>query len=158
MEITIDATGIAEALRAADPQQAYQIVTLWFLRAIEMTESALRAAAPGRLRGKVRHMQDGYSPHRWARVYVASPLAHLIEGGTGALGAGGFAHKSKHWPNTSGIMLATGLPQAQALLVARSIGLRGGNPPRPFMAPTWAMVGPRVETLADEVAIEVLGR
>ena len=39
-------------------------------------------------------MTDGYRPPRWARIYVKSGLAHLLEGGTGSMGSGGgFRHK-----------------------------------------------------------------
>jgi hypothetical protein len=71
------------------------------------------------------------------RIYVRSGLAHLVEGGTGSQGAAGFSHAARHWPSTEGIMRATGLPRPEAFLVARAIGTRGGNPPRPFIRPTY---------------------
>jgi hypothetical protein len=44
----------------------------------------------------------------------------------------------------------------QAFLVARTIGIRGGNRPRPFIAPTRAAVTPRVIAMAHEAVREAL--
>jgi hypothetical protein len=156
IEINLERSGIAEALKACDPKQAYEIIELWYLRAVPYVKGALQARAPARLKGKVRSMKDGYMPHRWMRVYVKSPLAHLLEGGTGAMGVAPFQHVTRHWPSTAGIMRQTGLPKSRAFLVARAIGLRGGNPARPFIGPTASAIVPRVEQMADEAARDVL--
>jgi hypothetical protein len=156
MEITINATGITEALAAVDPKKAYMIIDLWYLRSTDYAKRELQTRSPARLRRKVRVLFDGYKPHRWARVFVKSPLAHLLEGGTGSRGVSPFKHVGRHWPSTKGIMEATGLPKPEAFLVARSIGLRGGNPPKPFLQPTWNVVMPRISEMAEQAAAEVL--
>jgi len=156
MDITINATGITEALAAVDPQKAYTIIDLWYLQATDYAKRELRARTPAKIRSKVRVLFDGYKPHRWARLFVKSPLAHLLEGGTGSKGVAPFKHVSTHWPSTEGIMRATNLPRPEAFLVARAIGLRGGNPPKPFLQPTWDVVAPRINAMAEQVAAEVM--
>jgi hypothetical protein len=157
MRINVDATGINIALDALDPQHGQAAMIRWYDMAIKYVKQELRARAPATLKGKVRSMTDGFTPPRWARIYVKSPLAHLIEGGTGRLGAGGFNHVGTHWPSTEGIMRATGLPKPQAFAVARSIGLRGGNPARPFIEPTYMTVKGHVEQLAEAAAAKEFG-
>lgn len=152
MQIKINEFGIDAALKQLDPRHAQAAMIRWYDMAIKYVKQELRSRAPATLKGKVRSMTDGLTPPKWARVYVKSPLAHLIEGGTGRLGAGGFNHVGTHWPSTTGIMRATGLPKPQAFAVARSIGLRGGNPARPFVEPTYMSVKGHVEQLA-EVAV-----
>lgn len=152
MQIKLDATGMDAAVKQLDPQHAQSALIRWFDTATKYVKQELRARAPMTLKGKVRSMSDGLTPPKWARIYVKSPLAHLIEGGTGRLGSGGFNHASTHWPSTEGIMRATGLPKPQAFAVARSIGLRGGNPARPFIEPTYDAVKSHVEQLG-EVAV-----
>lgn len=155
LNITLEGS-VAEALKACDPKQAYEIIELWYLRVMPYVKGALQARTTSRLKGKVRIMYDGYKPHQWARVYVKSPLAHLLEGGTGSKGVAPFQHVGRHWPSTAGIMRQTGLPKPQAFLVARSIGLRGGNPARPFIGPTARAIRPRAEQMADAAARDVL--
>lgn len=157
MQIKIDAVGIDTALKQLDPQHAQAALIRWYDTATKYVKQELRARAPATLKGKVRSMTDGFTPPRWARIYVKSPLAHLIEGGTGRLGAGGFNHVGTHWPSTEGIMRATGLPKPQAFAVARSIGLRGGNPARPFIEPTYMAVNGHVEQLAEAAAAKEFG-
>jgi hypothetical protein len=99
---------------------------------------------------------DTVRPPRWARIGVKSPLTWLIEGGTGALGDPSFRHVARHWPSTAGIMAATGLPEPQAFLVARAIGLRGGNRPRPFVQPTYEATKNVVAQMARDAVAEVL--
>ena len=156
MDITIDATGITEALAAVDPRKAYEIIELWYLRSTDYAKRELQGRSPARLRSKARVLFDSYKPHRWARVFVKSSLAHILEGGTGAKGVPPFKHVSTHWPSTTGIMRAMGLPKPEAFLVARAIGLRGGNPPKPFLQPTWDVVAPRIAQMAEEAAAEVV--
>jgi len=152
MRIDIDATGFEAALKRLDPQHAQAALIRWYDTAIKYVKQELRAQAPNTLKTKVRSMTDGLTPPKWARIYVKSPLAHLIEGGTGRQGAGGFNHVATHWPSTEGIMRATGLPKPQAFAVARSIGLRGGNPARPFIEPTYFAVKGHVEQLGEVAA------
>ena len=156
MQITIDATGIEEAVKQLDPKQADEILIRWYDRSLKYVKSELRSRSPAKLKTKVRSMTDGLTPPKWARVYVKSGLAHLIEGGTGRQGGGGFSHVGTHWPSTTGIMQATGLPRPQAFAVARAIGLRGGNPPRPFVQPTYLAVKGHVEQLAVQAVNEVM--
>ena len=156
MEIRIEASGLEGAERALRPEQVYTAMMLWYERGTRLVADELRSRAPARLRGKVYIRVDTLRPPRWARIGVKSGLARLIEGGTGALGDPSFRHVSRHWPSTEGITQTTGLPRPQAFLVARSIGLRGGNPPRPFIQPTWRAVAGRVEQLAEQVVAEVL--
>ena len=157
MKITVDAIGLESALKQLDPKHAQAALIAWYDASIKYVRQALRARAPASLKGKVRYMTDGFVPPRWARVYVKSPLAHLIEGGTGRLGSGGFNHVSRHWPSTEGIMRATGLPKPQAFAVARAIGLRGGNQARPFIEPTAFAVKGHVEQLGEEVVKKECG-
>lgn len=152
MQIKLDTTGMDAAVKQLDPEHAQAAMIRWYDTAIKYVKQELRTRAPMTLKSKVRSMTDGLTPPKWARVYVKSPLAHLIEGGTGRLGAGGFNHVSTHWPSTTGIMRATGLPKPQAFAVARSIGLRGGNQARPFIEPTYDAVKSHVEQLG-EVAV-----
>jgi hypothetical protein len=53
-------------------------------------------------------------------------------------------------------MAATGLPEPQAFLVARAIGLRGGNRPQPFIAPTYRATQGHVTAMMEEITTEVL--
>ena len=155
MQITIGAYGWDEAARQLSPKQAQTALILWFDRGTKYTKSQLRAMAPQRLKGKVRSMTDGLIPPKWARIFVKSPLAHLIEGGTGSMGAAGFNHVPRHWPSTEGIIEQTGLPRSQAYAMARAIGMRGGNPARPFVQPTFEMVHGRLNQMAQDVLKEV---
>jgi len=132
------------------------MLNLWFDRASKVVRDELKARAPGSLKNKVYIRMDTLRPPRWARISVKSPLGWLIEGGTGSQGDPTFRHVSRHWPSTSGIMAATGLPEPRAFLVARAIGLRGGNPPRPFVRPTYEATRGRVEQMINEITAEVL--
>jgi hypothetical protein len=156
LEIRLDATGLDEALRQLNPQQAYTALNLWFDRASKLVRDELKERAPGSLKSKVYIRLDTLRPPRWARISVKSPLTWLIEGGTGSQGNPAFRHVARHWPSTSGIMTATGLPEPQAFLVARAIGLRGGNKPRPFIAPTYEATKSQVEAMAGQIVAEVL--
>ncbi len=156
MNITVDTRGMEEAMRALSPERVYTALMLWYDRGSRYIKGELAMRAPRRLKGKVKVLMDLMRPPRWARVYVKGGLAHLIEGGTGALGAGGFSHVSRHWPSTEGIMRQTGLPRPEAFLVARSIGMRGGNPPRPFIMPTYEATKGRVEQMAVEAVNEAV--
>lgn len=152
MQIKIDTTGMDAAVKQLDPEHAQAAMIRWYDTAIKYVKQELRSRAPTTLKSKVRSMTDGLTPPKWARIYVKSPLAHLLDGGTGRLGVGGFNHVATHWPSTTGIMRATGLPKPQAFAVARAIGLRGGNPARPFIEPTYDAVKSHVEQLG-EVAV-----
>jgi hypothetical protein len=156
LEIRLDVTGLEAALQQCNPQQVYTVLNLWFDRASKLIQAELKARAPGSLSKKTYIRMDTLRPPRWARISVKSPLGWLIEGGTGSQGDPSFRHVSRHWPSTSGIMQATGLPEPQAFLVARAIGLRGGNKPRPFIAPTYAATQGQVEALAAQIVAEVL--
>ena len=155
MEIIIDDDGFDAAAKALDPKVVEVALILWYTRATEVVKSTLRSNAPTRLQGKVRVMTDNYRPPRWARIYVKSGLAHLLEGGTGSQGSGGgFKHAVPlPFPSVTGIMKQTGLAKPQAFLVARTIFERGGNAPQPFIRPTYAAVQDRIVQMADE-AIE----
>jgi len=156
MEITIDARGIEAAAKELDPKRAYEVLMRWYATATVYVRDEMRARAPSSLKSKVIIKLDTLRPPNWARIRAKSRLAHLIEGGTGRLGAPGFKHVARHWPSTPGIMRATGLPKAEAFLVARSIGLRGGNPARPFVQPTYVAVKGRVEQMAEQAVKDVI--
>ena len=160
LELRVDASGIEGALRALDPKNVDRALILWFDRGLRYVRGELQGRAPSRLRGKIRSMTDGRTPPRWARVYVRSPLAHLIEGGTGRLGAGGFSHRAEFFPAVDGqfgIMASTGLPRPQAFLVARAIAEAGGTRPRPFIRPTFGVVEGPLVRLAEQAAAEAMG-
>jgi hypothetical protein len=157
MEIRVEATGMEEAMKAFDPRQVFIARTLWFDRGTKYVRSALQQRAPARLKRKVRILTDGLQPPRWARIYVKSPLAHLIEGGTGTRGGGGFKHSGRYFPRVTGqwgIMETMGLSRPEAFLVARAIFERGGTAPRPFIRPTWEATHSRVEQMAIEAVEE----
>ena len=154
LDITIEASGIETALKRLDPQNVDRALIIWYDRGTRYVRNELRSRAKGRLKNKTAIKTDGLKPPRWARVYVKSPLARLLEGGTGRFSN---SIRGDHWPSTPGIMRATGLPQPEAFLVARAIGERGGNPAQPFIRPTYmAVKGPLVR-LAEDVVKEVLG-
>lgn len=157
LQVVVEGSGIEAALKQLDPKNVDKALMLWYDRGTRYVQRELSNRAPGRLRGKVRIKTDGYRPPRWARVWVKSPLAHLIEGGTGPQGAPDFRHSGRHWPNLAGIMRATGLPAPQAFLVARAIGERGGNPARPFIQPTFNATQGQLVQMATDVVNEVLG-
>lgn len=157
MEITIDQRGIEAVLRQLDPKHGYEIIMRWYDAGTRLVRDEMRSRATSkRVAARVTIKLDSLRPPRWARIRSKSPLAHLLEGGTGALGASGFKHVARHWPSTQGIMRQTGLPQAEAFLVARAIGLRGGNRAQPFVQPTYLAVRGRVERMAEDAAREVL--
>lgn len=156
MEIRLTTTGLENALKQLDPRQTYTMLNMWFDRASRLVRDELKARAPGSLKTKVYIRMDTLRPPRWARISVKSPIMWLIEGGTGSQGDPKFRHVARHWPSTSGIMAATGLPEPRAFLVARAIGLRGGNPPRPFIQPTYEATKAQVEALAGQIVTEVL--
>jgi len=156
MDIIVEATGIEAALKAVAPQKAYEILTRWYATATVYVRDEMRARAPSSLKSTVKIKLDTLRPPRWAVIRARSRLTHLIEGGTGRQGASGFKHVARHWPSTLGIMQTTGLPQAEAFLVARTIGLRGGNPARPFVRPTYVAVKGHVEQLAQQAAQEAI--
>jgi hypothetical protein len=155
MQITIDVEGIEKVAALLAPQQSQAVLIRWYELAIPYVKAEMRARAPVTLKAKVRSMTDGLLPPKWARIYIKSPLAHLIEGGTGRQGAGDFRHAARHWPSTEGIMRATGLPKPQAFAVAKTIGERGGNPPRPFVTPMYLAVRGHVQKLAEQAVKEV---
>jgi len=158
MQISVEATGIEQAVRDLDPKRADLVLIKWFDGSTQYVKRELSNRAPKRLQRWVRIMTDRLTPPHWARVYVKSPLAHLIEGGTGPLGAAGFKHSGRFFPRVTGqygIMQTMGLPQAEAFLVARAIALRGGNPARPFIQPTFLAVQGRLVQMAEEAAREV---
>ena len=162
MDIIVEATGIEAALKAVAPQKAYEILTVWYATASVYVRDEMRARAPSSLKSTVKIKLDTLRPPRWAVIRARSRLTHLIEGGTGRQGAPGFKHVPRHWPAVGnqpgkpGIMQMTGLPQAEAFLVARTIGLRGGNPARPFVRPTYVAVKGHVEQLAQQAAQEAI--
>jgi len=161
LEIRITAAGIEEALRALDARQVYTALMIWFSKGSQYIRDELRSRAPKTLRGKVYIRLDTARPPRWARISVRSPLARLIEGGTGLLGDPRFKHTGRHWPPAAGIQrsfvaMGRDISLRQAFLVARTIGIRGGNRPRPFIAPTRAAVTPRVIAMAHEAVREAL--
>lgn len=156
LEIRLTAEGLEAALKQLDPQQVYTVLNLWFKRGAEYIQGELKARAPSSLARKTYIRYDTLRPPRWARISVKSPLTWLIEGGTGALGDPAFKHVARHWPSTAGIMKTTGLPEPEAFLVARSIGLRGGNRPQPFIAPTYRATQGHVTALMDDIIREVL--
>ncbi len=159
LTINLSATGFEEALARLDPKRRQTALVAWYRYSETYLKRVMRNASPSRIRGKVRSKKDTLSPPRWLRVFNAAPLAHLIEGGTGPIGDPRFNHAARHFPavdGKSGVMNAMDLPRSQAYVVARSIFLRGGNPPRPFVAPAWESAKPHVEqtlrTLMQEVA------
>lgn len=161
LRIDVDERGLNAVIKQLAPQQASEVMIRWYDRAIKFVVAELRARAPARLKGKVRHMTDGLIPPRWARVFVKSPLAHLLEGGTGRLGVAPFNHASQQFPAIDGewgLMKAMGISRPQAFVIARSIAMRGGNPPRPFIGPTAQAVKTRVERMAEQIADEVLNK
>ena len=53
-------------------------------------------------------------------------------------------------------MRQTGLPRPEAFLVARSIGERGGNPPKPFIKPTFLTVQQPLVRMAEVIVDKIL--
>jgi hypothetical protein len=155
LSIVVSASGIEEMLRRLDPKNADRALIIWYERGTQYVRSELRNRAPSRLRGKVVIRTDGLTPPRFARVKVTGWLAHLLEGGTGTLGAPGFRHQ-EHLPSVRGIMRQTGLPRPEAFLVARSIGERGGNPPKPFIKPTFLTVQQPLVRMAEVIVEKIL--
>lgn len=158
MNVSVTATGIEDVLKQLDPKQSQYVLIRWFETATRYVKQELRSRTPSRIKDKVRSMNDGMIPPRWARIFVKSPLAHLLEGGTGTQGVAPFNHASEVFPAIDGqwgIMVATGLPRPQAFAVARTIAKRGGNPPQPFIQPTFAAVEGPVVQLAERAANEV---
>ena len=155
LSIVVSASGIEEVLRRLDPKNADRALIIWYERGTQYVRDELRNRAPSRLRGKVTIRTDGLTPPQWARVKVKGPLAHLIEGGTGTQGAPGFNHREHH-PSVEGIIRQTGLPRPEAFLVARAIGARGGNPPKPFIQPTFLVVQQPLVRMAEVIVDEVL--
>lgn len=156
VRLVVSTAGMDEALKALDPQQVYVILNTWYDRATRLVAGELRNRAKPSLKSKVYINMDTLRPPRWARIGVKSRIARLLEGGTGKLGDVDGKHIAQHWPSTTGIMRETGLPERQAFLVARSIGLRGGNPPQPFIRPTWEATHVRIEAMMGQIAVEVL--
>jgi hypothetical protein len=160
MEIQVDAEGLEAAQKALDPKQVEVALLLWYARGLSYVKGELRSRSKPSLRPYVTSMTDGLHPPHWARVYVKGTrkgrLAHLLEGGTGTQGAGGFSHASWKFPSVTGVMRQTGLPQPEAFLVARAIFRRGGNPPQPFIRPTFEATQGRVTQLAVEAVEDAL--
>jgi hypothetical protein len=152
MEIIIDADGLDDVAKVLDPKVVEVALILWYDRATQHAQTTLKSNAPTRFKGKVRVITDGLRPPHWARIYVKSGLAHLIEGGTGSQGSGGgFRHKVPlPFPSVTGIMRQTGLPKPEAFLVARAIFQRGGNTAKPFIRPTYDAIQDRIEQMASE--------
>ncbi len=155
LKFTIDAD-FEPALRALDPQQVYVVLNRWYAEGSKLAASEVRARAKPRLKSKVYVLFDSLRPPRWARIGVRAKLATVLEAGTGRLGDPAFSHVARHWPSTEAIMAATGLPKPQAFLVARAVGMRGGNPAQPFIRPAWQAIHGRVEGLMESIAREVL--
>lgn len=155
VNLTISTSGIDDCLKAADPKQVYTILMTWYARGTTLAANELRSRAPKRLKRKVYVRMDVVRPPRWARIGVRGGLSWLVEGGTGRLGDPSFNH-GPHWPSTDGIMKQTGLPRTRAFAMARAIGLRGGNPPQPYIRPTWDAVKDRIEQMGPQIANEVL--
>ena len=153
MEITIDTTGLDAAAKQLDPKNVFIALTQWYNEATVYIKNDMKSRVKRSIRGKVRIRTDGFKPPKWARVKVYSPLAHIMEGGTGTQGVAGFNHASRHFPNVTGpygLMKTMGLPKAQAFAVAKSISERGGNPAQPFKHATYLATKAHVEQLADE--------
>lgn len=159
--LQIDIAGYEQSLAAVDPKNVYIILNTWYQRAGDYVRDQLRMRAPKRLKGKVYIRYDTVRPPRWARIGVKSPLTWLIEGGTGPAGDPSFNHVSRHWPAISGkygLMEEMDLPAPEAFLVARSIARRGGNPAKPFIAPTFQAVKGTIDTMMTAIIQEVLGK
>lgn len=156
VELRIDTSGMEAALKQLEPKRVYEVLMGWYGKSTVYVRSEMRARAPGRLKGRVAIRMDTFRPPRWAVIRPGSRLTHLIEYGTGSAGAPGVTHVARHWPSTEGIMAAMGLPRPEAFAVARSIGLRGGNPARPFIQPTFLAIQGRVVQMMAETAQEVL--
>lgn len=159
--LQIDITGYERSLAAVDPKNVYIILNTWYQRAGNYVRDQLRMRAPKRLKGKVYIKYDTVRPPRWARIGVKSPLTWLIEGGTGPAGDPSFNHVSRHWPAIDGkfgLMETMDLPRPEAFLVARSIARRGGNPAKPFIAPTYQAVKGTIEQMMNTIIEEVLGK
>jgi hypothetical protein len=154
MEIVITGTGIEDALRRLEPKNIDRAIINWYDRGLRLVKNEMRSRTASRIRGKVVSRTDGYSPPRWAQVKVKSPLAHLLEGGTGRLGDPTFKHNPSFFPSVTGIMRQTGLEKPQAFVLARAIAEQGGMRPKPFVRPTFeATAGPLLklmETCVDE--------
>jgi hypothetical protein len=160
MQFTIDESGLAQIAKITDPKQVYTIMMTWYDRGTKLVAAELKARTPSRIRGKVRIKVDGFRPPRWARIDVNSPLARLIEGGTGRLGDPAFKHSQNFFPRVTGkggIMENMGLPKPQAFLVARAISRRGGNRPKPFIRPAYEAVKGQLDQLMGVVIRDVMG-
>ena len=165
MQITVEESGLEAVMRGLGPEQVGRAMTIGMERGSQFVAAELRRRVwRGRhktvwppMSGRVVIRMDRYQPPRWATVRVKGKLAHLIEGGTGALGIGPFSHAGSFFPNIEGIMRNTGLEKPEAFLIARAISLRGGNPPHPMIVPTWDATHSRVEQMADEAVDEAFG-
>ena len=109
LEIVVEGSGIEAALKQLDPRNADRALMLWYDRGTKYVQRELSSRAPWRIAGKVKIKTDGLRPPRWARVYVKSPLAHLIEGGTGTRAAAWVKSGGAYFPSVKGIMRQTGL-------------------------------------------------
>jgi len=160
VEITIDTSGLDAASKQLDPKNVYTALTQWYKTSTVYVRDGMRARVKSRIKGKVKIRTDGFLPPRWARVRVYSPLGHILEGGTGRLGAPGFNHSSRHFPRVTGdggLMQTMGLPKAEAFAVAKSISERGGNRAQPFVHATYIATKAHVEHLAEEALKKAFG-
>jgi len=154
MEITVTTSGIDEALKRLDPKQAEIALILWYERGSKLVQSEVRSRAKPSLRGKVSVLTDGRRPPQWARVYVKSPIAHLLEGGTGKLGSPDFNHNEGYFPSWTGIAKQMGVGPKSAFVIARFIYERGGNRPQPFVKPAFNAVRNNLVKIAQDAADE----
>lgn len=159
LDIRVDERGIADELKRLSPQQMYTVWTRFFNEGPNYVKEQLRARAPQIVRSRVKVKRDPMQPPQWALVGSTHPLAHFFEGGTGALGDPEFKHRGRFFPNVTGrfgVQEATGLPKAQAFLIARRIYQQGGVAPRPYVKPTMDAVRGQVLAIARRIVDEVL--
>lgn len=159
LEFRVDATGIENAIKAADPRKAFVVITRFYDEATKYVRNEMRQRAPKIVAGRVKIKMDPYKPPKWALVGSVHPLAHIFEGGTGSQGAAGFRHGGRHFPpvdGPGGLMKTTGLPRPKAFAMARAIAEQGGLAPKPFVAPTATAVQGTVLRMGEEIAREEL--
>lgn len=151
INVTIDVTGLEEAIEKLKPQRLNAGVKAWYQRIGAEGRSLVRNRAPGQIKRTVAYtIAPGEFPAS-VRIRPRSRIAHIIESGTGLLGDSGTRHKGRYWPNVGAIAVNAGIPLRQAFLVARKIHAQGGIRPRPFARPVAPTIEARAVTLAQQM-------
>jgi hypothetical protein len=151
IDVTVDVTGLEEALDKLKPQRLNAGVKAWYQRVGAEGRNMVRSRAPNQIKRTVAYtIAPGEFPAS-VRIRPRSRLAHIIESGTGLLGDGGTKHKGRYFPNVTSLAKNAGLPMREAFLVARKIHAQGGIRPRPFVRPVAPTIEARAVTLAQQM-------